>query len=254
MFQIQNFLDNDDVRIVEEAGCFKIAEYQRDLSCSPQDAQLKYFMASMRVRKKQLYIDLSQNQSGVIIQPGAMQWMIGEVQQTTGLKGVGDAVGKFFSSKVTGESTIKPEYKGKGILVTEPTYLHYLIEKVEDWGGGIVMQDGLFAACDGSVRLKTVARTTLSSTVAGGEGLFNLCATGSGHVVFESKVPREELILLQLDNDIVKIDGSYAIAWTSSLQFTVERSGKTLLGSAASGEGLVNVYKGSGKILMMPQV
>lgn len=36
--------------------------------------------------------------------------------------------------------------------------------------------------------------------------------------------------------------------------FTVERSGKTLMGSAASGEGLVNVYKGTGKILMMPQV
>jgi hypothetical protein len=34
-----------------------------------------------------------------------------------------------------------------------------------------------------------------------------------------------------------------AIAWSASLEFTVERTTKTLVGSAASGEGLVNVYQ-----------
>lgn len=43
-----------------------------------------------------------------------------------------------------------------------------------------------------------------------------------------------------------------AIAWSGSLDFTVERSGKSLIGSAASGEGLVNVYRGTGKVLMAP--
>lgn len=33
---------------------------------------------------------------------------------------------------------------------------------------------------------------------------------------------------------------------------TVERSGKSLIGSAASGEGLVNVYRGTGKVLLAP--
>ena len=42
------------------------------------------------------------------------------------------------------------------------------------------------------------------------------------------------------------------IAWSSTLDFTVERSGRSLIGSAASGEGLVNVYRGTGKVLMMP--
>ena len=36
------------------------------------------------------------------------------------------------------------------------------------------------------------------------------------------------------------------------LDFTVERSGKTLVGSAASGEGLVNVYRGTGRVLLAP--
>ena len=58
----------------------------------------------------------------------------------------------------------------------------------------------------------------------------------------------EELIEVVLDNDVMKIDGNMAIAWSGSLNFTVEKSGKSLLGSAVSGEGLVNVYRGSGKI------
>lgn len=36
------------------------------------------------------------------------------------------------------------------------------------------------------------------------------------------------------------------------MQFTVEKSTKSLLGSLASGEGLVNVYRGSGKIWLSP--
>ena len=95
-------------------------------------------------------------------------------------------------------------------------------------------------------------RSNLSSAVAGGEGLFNLGISGEGVVCLESPCPREELIEIVLDNDVVKIDGNMAIAWSGSLNFTVERSGKSLIGSAACGEGLVNVYRGTGKILMAP--
>ena len=55
-----------------------------------------------------------------------------------------------------------------------------------------------------------------------------------------------------LQNDTLKIDGNFALAWSGSLRFTVERSGKSLVGSAASGEGLVNTYSGTGKVLMAP--
>jgi uncharacterized protein (AIM24 family) len=251
-FNISNFTDNDDVRILDEKGMFKVIEYIRDLSCTPSEAQLKYFMTQQGVRKKQLVIELDND--GAILQPGRMQWMLGNVSQTTGLKGVGDAVGKFFQGRVTGESTIKPEYKGNGIVVTEPTYNHLLLENLKDWDGSMVIQDGLFYACDNEIQLKTIARSNLSSAVAGGEGLFNLCLSGPGVVALECDVPKEELIYIDLFDDVLKVDGSYAIAWSTTLNFTVERSGKSLLGSAASGEGLVNVYKGTGKILLMPQV
>ena len=45
-----------------------------------------------------------------------------------------------------------------------------------------------------------------------------------------------------------------AIAWSSTLEFKVEKSSKSLVGSAVSGEGFVNVYRGTGKVLVAPTV
>ena len=54
------------------------------------------------------------------------------------------------------------------------------------------------------------------------------------------------------ENDVLKLDGSFAVCWSTSLQFTVERSSKTLIGSAVNGEGLVNVFRGTGRVLISP--
>lgn len=181
-----------------------------------------------------------------------MQWMLGDVEAKTGIKGAADLVGKMFKSSVTKESTVKPEYVGNGILVTEPTYRHLIILDLNNWNNSVVLDDGLFLACDSDIKQTIVARSNLSSAVAGGEGLFNLCLVGEGFAVIESFVPKEELIEIELNDDVCKIDGNFAIAWSSTLNFTVERSSKSLLGSAVNGEGLVNVYRGTGKILMAP--
>lgn len=250
MFRINNFTNNDDVNIVDQKGAFQIAEYKKDLSVNPQTAATAFFSSEMNVRRRQLVCDVSQ--ANIICQAGAMQWTIGNVNATTGVKGVGDLLGKAFRGKVTGESAIKPEYTGNGILVLEPTYRHIILLDVSDWNGSVVLDDGLFLACEGTLTHKAVMRSNLSSAVAGGEGLFNLCLNGRGVVALESRCPKEELIEITLDNDVLKVDGNYAVAWSNTLEFTVERSGKTLIGSAASGEGLVNVYRGSGKVLLAP--
>ena len=184
MFQIRNFTDNDDVRILESRGAFTVVEYLRDLSVSPSSAQTAYYCNEMNVRKRQVLCNLAK--SAVTLQAGAMQWTAGNVNATTGIKGVGDLFGKAVRGKVTGESAIKPEYTGDGILVTEPTYRYILLEDLNDWNGSIVLDDGLFLASESSLKHKAVMRSNLSSAVAGGEGLFNLGLTGSGVVCLES--------------------------------------------------------------------
>ena len=250
MYRIHNFTDNDDVRILDQQGAFQVIEYKRDLSVSPSNAMLAYYCDEMNVRKRQLVCDVSK--SNITVQAGAMQWTVGDVKATTGLKGVGDFFGKAIRGSVTGESAIKPEYTGTGTLVLEPTYKHILLVDLADWNGSIVLDDGLFLACEATLKHKAVARSNFSSAVAGGEGLFNLGIQGRGVVCLESDCPKEELVEIELDNDVLKVDGNMAIAWSGSLDFTVERSGKTLMGSAASGEGLVNVYRGTGKVLLAP--
>lgn len=249
MVTCNNLYNNSNMVQISARGCVKVFEHQRDLSINPASAINAYYASEMNIRKRQVLIELNGNAFSV--QAGAMQWTAGAVSMTSGIKGVGDFLGKAIASKVTRESSSKPEYKGTGLVMLEPTYKHILLEDISEWGS-MVLEDGLFLACDSHIKQNVVARTTISSAVAGKEGLFNLCLTGNGIAVLESPVPRDELIEFDLKDDEVKIDGNMAIAWSNSLKFTVERSSKSLVGSAVSGEGLVNVYKGTGKILMAP--
>ncbi len=236
--------------VAKQLGCFSVIEYGRDLSVNASSAQTAYFMSKMGVHKKQVVADL--NNSGIIIQAGAMQIISGNVEVSTNVKGAGDLFKRIVGGAVTGESAIKPRYFGTGQVIFEPTYKYILLENLANWNGAMTIEDGLFLACNDTVEMRVTARSNFSSAVAGGEGLFNNTMIGQGIVVLESPVPSTELMVFDLNNDVLKIDGNMAIAWSQSLNFTVERTTKTLVGSAASGEGLVNVYRGTGQVLVAP--
>lgn len=245
-------LENENRRFIRTVDNFHILEYVQDASVSPMNAANEYFMSKMNVRRRQVVIDINKEHSA-IIQAGAMQWMGGNVQATSGVKGIGDLFGKALKGAVTKESAVKPEYVGEGCLVLEPTYKYIILQDVSKWGaGGMTIEDGMFLACDAHVKNKVVARKNISSAVLGGEGLFNLSLQGKGVVALECNVPEDELLEIELENDELKIDGNLAVCWSSNLDFTVERTTKTLVGSAVSGEGLVSVYRGTGRVLMSP--
>lgn len=246
---VNNLIDNQNVAVIaehEKAG-ITIIGHKRDLSVKAGSASTEYFMSKMNYRRRQAIIDLKNNLWTV--SAGAMQVMVGNVQMTTGVKGAGDLIKKTLGGAVTGERGIKPEYTGDGLLILEPTYKHLIIEDISNWGGGMVMNDGLYYASVG-LKLSVMSVGSMSGAIAGREGLFNLCVQGNGVCILEAPCPREELVIVDLDNDVIKIDGNYAVCWSPSLQFTVERTTKTLIGSAASGEGLVNVYRGTGRVMM----
>jgi uncharacterized protein (AIM24 family) len=250
MVTLNNVFDNENMKLIASGGQYFIYEHQEDLSVSPYSAASDYFMKEMNVRKRQVLVQL--NNTSCKMQAGAMQWISGNVQATSGIKSAGGFLKNALKGAVTGESAVKPEYTGQGFVMLEPTYKYLLVEDVGSWGSGMVLDDGLFLCCDTSLQEQINKRSNASSALLGGEGLFNLCLSGQGYAVLESPVPREELFEFVLDNDCVKIDGNMAIAWSSSLQFTVETLTGNAFGSAASGEGFVNVYRGSGKILMAP--
>ena len=257
MVTIKNLFKNKNITCTENAGAFSVYEYKCDVSNRPDSAMSEYFMSKMNVRRKQLFCDL--NVSPVRLQAGAMQWMAGDVSSETWLGSGASAVKGFLKGAVkglvTGESAVKPLYSGKGHVMLEPTYEYILLEDVSSWGpAGIVVEDGMFLACESSVEEKVLTQKNMSAILAGGEGIFNLSLKGSGVAAFESYVPREDIIEFDLKDDVLKIDGSMAFAWSGSLELTVERSSKSLIGSLVNKEGLLNVYRGSGKVWMAPTV
>ncbi|MCQ2507658.1 MAG: AIM24 family protein [Dorea sp.] len=237
-------------KIVDRKGNFSLMEYARDISVCPDEAMQSYFASKMNIHKKQLICTLNGN--GVITQSGAMQFIMGDVTASTNIKSAGDLMKKYVGSKITQEKVIKPIYTGTGTLVLEPTYNYVLLEDLEEWGGSIVIQDGMFMACSDTVAMKLTARNTVSSAVLGKEGFFNNCLTGKGIVALESPVPKEELIIVDMEDDVLKVDGNMALAWSKSLKFTVEKTTKTLVGSDFSGEGFVNTYRGTGRVILAP--
>ena len=245
-------LESENRKFVKNMGPFRVLEYMQDESVAPWNAMTEYFMGKMGVHRRQVVCYMN-GKNSIITQSGAMQWTAGKVESGTGIKGAGDLIGKMAKGYVTKESAVKPEYNGVGLLGLEPTYKYIILQDVADWGPqGMVVEDGMFLACEGTVQHRIVARQSASSLLAGNEGIFNMAFNGQGVVVLESNVPEEELIEFNLENDELKIDGNMAVAWSASLAFTVERSSKSLIGSAVNGEGLVNVYRGTGKVLMAP--
>ncbi|MGN1102375.1 MAG: AIM24 family protein, partial [Huintestinicola sp.] len=113
---------------------------------------------------------------------------------------------------------------------------------------------GMFFAAQGSANVSAYMQRNLSSAALGGEGIFQTSIKGPGLVILECAVPMCEIDIIDLENDTLKVDGNFAVLRTGSIDFTVERSAKTLIGSAVSGEGLVNVYRDTGQVWLAPTI
>ena len=251
MIRTNLLAETESRKVTQKLGHFSVIEYLRDISVSPKKAQEAYFASEMNVRKRQLVIDIDPD-LGAYVQAGEMQMMMGDIEASTDIKGAGDFFKKVVKSSVTKETIIKPHYIGRGNVVLEPTFYHILLIDLKTWEGDVIIEDGMFLACDDTVELGISGRKNISSLIFGNEGIFNTRLMGDGVVALESPVPSDELIVADLEDDVIRIDGDMAIAWSSTLDFSVEKTTSTLIGSLASGEGLVNVYTGTGRVLIAP--
>ena len=215
--RIEN-LQNENRKFTKSIGNFHVLEYVQDASVSPMNAMNEYFMSKMNVRRKQVVIDIDKDHSAVI-QSGSMQWMGGNVQATSGVKGIGDFLGKALKGAVTKETAVKPEYVGEGCLVLEPTYKYIILADIGKWGSaGMTIEDGMFLACDANVKSKVVPRKNLSSAVLGSEGLFNLILSRLVDTFFSRISPT-----MQLPPKHHSI--AYVLPWAEGLHWQSRSSG-----------------------------
>ncbi len=246
-----NGLTNDYKQIVEQKGIFGILEYEKDLSVSADNAYEQYFMSKMNVRRRQVIISLEND--ACRMEAGALQWMVGNITVDTDVKDTSDFLGKVMKGAVTNESVVKPLYSGTGCIVLEPTYKFPIMIDVAEWGPqGVTISDGMYYASEKTVGVGIATRKNISSSILGGEGIFNVNLSGSGIAVLESEAPMTELVEIELQNEELRLDGKYAVCWSTSLDFTVEKATSTLAGSLVSKEGFLNVFRGTGKVWISP--
>lgn len=245
----------ENIKVIESfsSGGLKIEvmEYQKLLGLSSASmATSVYYMEKQGIKVRQIALYLEDDK--VVVSSGSMSYFRGNLEMVSGVT-MGNALGRMFRGAVTGEQMAQPEYVGTGMLVLEPSYKHFMVLELAP-KESIIIDDGMFYCAQGSVQVKAVAQKNFSSAVAGGESLFQMQLTGPGLIVLESMVPMEEIDIIDLQDDTLKVDGNFAVLRSSSLDFTVERSAKTLVGSAVSGEGFVNVYRGTGQVWLAPTI
>lgn len=234
---------------MENDSIFQVLEYENLEGAT--DVESAFGLNIIResgIKLKQIRIALEN--SSVILKPGALSYMKGDIKiisKTGGVFGFGK---KLISSKLTGETAFKPTYSGTGEIFLEPSFGNFALIDLED--DEIIVDDGLFFACESSVEVGVTVQKNLSSALLGNETLCQTRISGSGIVVLEIPVPESEIFKCILIDDTLKVDGNFAILRTGNIEFTVEKSSKSIVGAVTSGEGLVNVYRGSGEVWLIP--
>lgn len=240
------------LNMLSEMECeskFQILEYENlDGAADVQTALGLNIIKQSGIRLKQVRIIL--DDSSVKLEPGALSYMKGNIQiksKSGGLLGLGK---KIISSKLTGESTFKPFYSGTGEIFLEPSFGHFALIELED--DEIIISDNMFYACEEGIEVNASIQKNISSTFLGNEGLCQTRIEGNGIVALRVPVPESEIFKCVLINDTLKVDGNFAILRTGNIEFSVEKSSKSIIGTAISGEGMVNVYKGTGEVWLVP--
>lgn len=185
---------------------------------------------------------LTLDNAEVIVEAGAMHYMRGPIT----LEAAAPSVGGFLKSKLSGERAVRPRYSGSGELYLEPVFgeCHILELNNEEW----ILDRGAFLASEPGVELGIFTNKAMTGFF-GGEGFFQTRVKGSGKVLILAPGPLERL---DLQNDSLIVDGSFAVARTSGLEYKVEKAAKGLFASWMSGEGIVSTFKGTGTVLIAP--
>ncbi|MCM8710093.1 AIM24 family protein [Clostridium sp. SYSU_GA19001] len=228
---------------------FEILEYPAlNGSKDVESAVMLSFMKDANIKLKQAKVTL--RGGSVKLEAGALSFLKGNIEMDNNMGGILGLGKKLLTSKVTGETAFKPRYKGTGEIFLEPSFGHYALIFLEN--EEIVVDDGLFYACEDSVEVGAYMQKNISATIMGNEGLFQTKLSGRGIVLLEIPVPESEIVKYTLNNETLKVDGNFALLRSRGIEFTVEKSSKSLLSSATSGEGLLNVFRGTGEVWIAP--
>lgn len=209
-------------------------------------AEKLFYMEQAGLTLKNVKITL--NGGACKLESGALYFMKGDIKVSSkASKGFLKNLG---SNMLSGEKMFKPEYSGHGEIWLEPSFGHFKIIELDN--DEIIVDKGLYYACESGMEVSAVSQKNISSAFLGGEGFFQTRIKGTGIVVLCVPVPMEEIMVYQLDNEELKVDGNFAILRRGKIDFSVKMVTKGIIGSLTSGEGLLQTFKGTGEVWLAP--
>lgn len=173
---------------------------------------------------------------------GAMHYMKGNLELESNVP----SVGKMFKSMITKEKIIKPVITGTGTVFLQPSFGEFTILDLQndEW----ILDQGAYYASEINIEIGAYTNRAISAMFSG-EKWFQTIVAGTGKVIISSAGPLEEITLT---NDKLVVDGRFAVARTSEIELKVTKATRGIFSSVISGEGLVNTFSGTGKILIAP--
>ena len=250
-FAASHSLGNFEVLDMAEEGGFKVeilAYPKLGGAKDHQTAATVYFANQAGIKLKQVRITLSGGEA--IAESGALHFMLGQIQMESKIGGVA-GLGKAMMNKfVTKEAAIMPRYRGTGQIYLEPSFSHFLIYRLG--GEEVVADKGMFYCGQGSLDIGMAVQKNVPSALFGGEGWFQTRIKGIGICVLESPVPADEVLRIDLKEETLQVDGNFALMRTGRIEFSVEKSTRSLLGTITSGEGLLQTFRGTGSVWLAP--
>ncbi len=210
----------------------------------PQKTSIQFGPVNFDVVEKETlkFLKAEFKNSAVRYEAGGMYYMQGNLELEANLP----SAGSFLKSMVTRESVVKPVIRGSGTVWFEPSFGNFTIMELknEEW----ILDKGAYYASDMDIEIGSFTNKSISGMFSG-EGFFQTKVSGTGKVVMLSNGPLETI---ELNNGKLVVDGSFAVARQSSVQLTVAKANKGIFGSMISGEGIVNTFTGTGKVLIAP--
>lgn len=167
------------------------------------------------------------------------------VETTTRKKGGGGGIIKGLKRMFAGESLFLNHFtanEADQTLIIGPRMLGDIVHHPLT-GGKLIVQGSSWMASDPGIEIDA-SWQGFGKAIFSGESMFWVTCSGSGHVFLSSF---GAIYTVDVDGEFI-VDTGHIVAFEDTLNFKIQKAGKSLVGSFLGGEGLVCKFSGTGKL------
>ncbi|MFT5873627.1 MAG: hypothetical protein ACI8WT_002574 [Clostridium sp.] len=237
---------SDAVRVIDTLTSsnntiFEVLEYKKPRNVSVLGTGATNTTPTQYGGEKLRQVRININDGGVLVQPGELQFMKGPIEIEI-QKNAPSASKGFFKSVGTGEASFTSRYYGKyGEIYLDPSYKYFYVLELFD--EEIILDDGMFYCCEDTIELSVHTNKNIATGIISGDGLRQPKLSGSGIAILESFVPFDEILIYELNNETLKIDGNFSIVIRGKIDTQIEKSKR---------EGYLQTFVGTGEVWIAP--